>query len=53
MYNVQGLKRWFRKLNAVREEYGVVDQDIYNIDKTGFWIEVERKYRVIIKASSK
>jgi DDE superfamily endonuclease len=49
---VEGLNTWFKKLKAVREKYGIIDQDIHNIDETGFRIGVGRQYKVIVKANS-
>jgi hypothetical protein len=51
-HDTEGLERWFRKLQTVREEYGIVDQDIHNMDETGFRIGVGRKHKVITRASS-
>jgi hypothetical protein len=52
-HDIEGLERWFRKLQMVREEYRIVDQDIHNMDETGFRIGVGRKHKVITRASSK
>jgi hypothetical protein len=50
---VEGLNKWFEKLKAVREKYGIVNQDIHNMDETGFRIVVGRQHKVIIKASTR
>ena len=52
-HDVKGLEQWFQKLKVVREEYGVVDADIHNMDETGFRIGVGRKHRVITKVATK
>jgi hypothetical protein len=49
---VEGLNKWFEKLKAVREKYGIIDQDIHNIDKTGFRIGMSCQHKVIVKANS-
>ena len=52
-HDIEGLERWFRKLKAVRDEYGIVDQDIHNMDETGFRIGVGRKHKVITRMTTK
>ena len=29
---------WFRLVENIKEKYGIVDEDIYNFDETGFMI---------------
>ena len=36
MHDPEGLTKWFRKLEDIRKEYGIVDADIHNMDETGF-----------------
>jgi len=52
-HDIEGLEKWFRKLKAVREEYGVVDADIHNMDETGFRIGVGRKHKIIARMTTK
>jgi len=52
-HDIEGLERWFRKLKAVRDEYGILDQDIHNMDETGFRIGVRRKHKVITRIATK
>jgi hypothetical protein len=51
-YDVKGLNKWFEKLKAVREKYGIIDQNIYNMNETGFRIGVSRQHKVIIRANN-
>ena len=30
------ISRWFQQVEQYRAKYGIVDQDIYNFDETGF-----------------
>jgi Tc5 transposase DNA-binding domain len=53
IHDIEGLERWFSKLQTIREEYGIVDQDIHNMDETGFRIGVGRKHKVITRAGCK
>ena len=32
------IQRWFDLVQAIRQKWGIVDDDIYNFDKTGFII---------------
>lgn len=52
IHDIEGLNKWFKKLKAVREQYGIIDQDIHNMDETRFRIGVSRQHKVIIKANS-
>jgi hypothetical protein len=47
------IEKWFQKLLAVKQEYGIFDNDTYNMDETGFRIGVGRKYTVIPRAGNK
>lgn len=51
-HDIEDLDKWFKKLKAVREKYGIVDQDIYNINEIGFRIKVSRQHKVIVKVSN-
>jgi len=52
-HDIEGLEKWFRKLQTLREEYGIVDEDIHNMDETGFRIGVGRKHKIITKMTTK
>ena len=39
---------WFQRLQEAISEYGIKDQDIYNIDKTGFLSGTARRSKVIV-----
>ena len=43
------MAKWFEKLYNIKEEEGIVDDDIYNINKTGFQIGVGKDQLVITK----
>jgi DDE superfamily endonuclease/Tc5 transposase DNA-binding domain len=51
-HDPEGISRWFDKLLAVKEEYGILDDDIHNMDETGFRIGVGRKHKVITRAGN-
>lgn len=34
------IRGWFKRVQAIIAEYGIVEEDIYNFDKTGFQIGV-------------
>jgi hypothetical protein len=36
IYNVDDLRDWFLRLRKTIQEYGVIDNDIYNINETGY-----------------
>ncbi len=33
------INQWFQRVRQVREQYGILDADIYNFDETGFAME--------------
>jgi hypothetical protein len=37
---------------AVKQEFGIVDTDIYNMDETGFRIGVGRRHKVITRSNN-
>jgi hypothetical protein len=41
------LGNWFKLLQATITKYGIVDEDIYNFDKTGFQMEVITTVKVL------
>jgi DDE superfamily endonuclease len=44
---------WFSRFNALREEFGVIKDDIWNFDETGFRIGVGRAQWIITASTSK
>ena len=36
----QLIKDWFKRVEKIIEKYRIVQEDIYNIDKTGFQIDI-------------
>jgi hypothetical protein len=44
---------WFSRFYALREEFAVANEDIWNFDETGFQIGVERTQWIIIAFTSK
>ena len=53
MHDPEGLMKWFRKLEDIRKEYGIVDTDIHNMDETGFRIGVGRQHKIITRADNR
>ena len=53
MHDLEGLIKWLRKLKDIRKEYGIVDIDIYNMDKTGFQIGVKRQHKIITRIDNR
>jgi hypothetical protein len=41
------IRDWFSRFYALRKEFGVVKEDIWNYNKTGFQIGVERTQWII------
>ena len=41
------IQQWFQRVVKTIEKYGIVDDDIYNFDKTGFQIGVARTAKVL------
>jgi len=44
---------WFKRFNALREEFGVANKDIWNFDETGFRIGVRRSQWIVTTCTSK
>jgi len=44
---------WFRRFHALREEFGVANEDIWNFDETGFRIGVGRSQWIVTTCTSK
>jgi hypothetical protein len=49
-HNLTDIERWFKKLHTVRQEYRVLDENIHNMDETGFRIGVGRSHKVITRS---
>jgi hypothetical protein len=47
------LRDWFSRFYALREEFGVAKEDIWNYDETGFRIGVGRTQWIITASTSK
>jgi Tc5 transposase DNA-binding domain len=50
-HDPDGIEKWFQKLRTVREQYGVLNEDIHNMDEIGFRIGVGRSHKVIIRST--
>ncbi|KAM3065353.1 hypothetical protein ACMFMF_011947 [Clarireedia jacksonii] len=42
--------KWFELYRSIREEYGIVDADIWNFDETGFMMGIIYSHMVVTKA---
>ncbi len=51
-HDCEGIRRWFDKLLAVKQQYNILDTDIHNMDETGFRIGVDRQHKIIIRAGN-
>jgi hypothetical protein len=47
--NPEAINDWFVKFKAVVLEYGIVADDIWNMDETGFQIGVGKDQMVVTK----
>jgi hypothetical protein len=47
--NPEAINAWFVKFKAVVSEYGIVADDIWNMDETGFQISVRKDQMVVTK----
>ena len=45
--------KWFRRFQNIRNKWGIIDPDIYNMDESGASIGVEQKSRIILPAEKK
>jgi hypothetical protein len=44
---------WFRRFQNIRNKWGIIDPDVYNMDESGVLIGVEQKSRIILLAEKK
>jgi hypothetical protein len=47
------LKNWFGRFQALRERYGVFNEDIWNFDETGFQIGVGKSQWIVTSSRAK
>src|SRR5438034_7381108 len=47
-HDIDSLQAWFDRYKQARENYGIVDQDVWNFDETGFHVGVGGKQLVIV-----
>ena len=47
------LSNWFERLQALRAKFGVQDEDIWNMDETGFRVGVGKSRWIITTSISK
>ena len=47
------IKSWFTRVQKTIQEYGILDEDIYNMDETGFQMGVAGTYRAICGLETK
>jgi RecB family endonuclease NucS len=45
--NPKLIQEWFVRFNNIRQKYGIVDNDIYNMDETGFQMGVISTAKII------
>ena len=43
---------WFKLVEETRQAYGIIDDDVYNFDKTGFMIEVAATSKVVTSSDT-
>jgi Tc5 transposase DNA-binding domain/DDE superfamily endonuclease len=51
-HDPEGIEKWFDGLRRVREERGILDEDIHNMDETGFRIGCGRAHMVITRSGN-
>jgi RecB family endonuclease NucS len=47
------IKEWFGRVKDTPLEFGIVEDDIYNFDETGFMMGVMTSYKAVTDARSK
>lgn len=52
-HDCEGLLDWYSRFERLRQQYGVVDEDIWNFDETGFRIGMGRNQWIITGENSK
>ena len=52
-HSPEEIRAHFRRFREAREKYGVLDEDIYNVDETGFRIGCGRVQYVLTRSSQK
>lgn len=52
-HDVDELRRWFEQYKRIRDERGILPQDTYNFDETGFRIGIRRDQWVVTRDSKK
>jgi hypothetical protein len=46
-YDPAVILNWFERFQALRKQFGVLDEDIWNLDETGFRIGVRKSQWII------
>ena len=49
MYNEEDIQTYFERIQEIKIKYDILEDDIYNINETGFRIDVDRTYKVIVR----
>ena len=49
IHNKEDIRVHFQRFYEIKKKYDILEKDIYNINKTGFQIDVDRVYKVIIR----
>jgi len=45
------IKDWFKRLKEVQDEHGILDEDIYNFDETGFAMGLIATTKVVTQSN--
>jgi len=48
-HHFDDIKEWFQRYQDIREKYGILDTDSYNVDETGFQIGIGRDQWIITR----
>jgi hypothetical protein len=52
-HNPAVIQNWFERFQALRTQYGVLDEDIWNFDETGFRIGIGKSQWIVTTSTSK
>jgi len=50
--NLKIIYKWFKYIQTAIQQYGILDDDIYNFDKTGFVMSLIATAKIVIRAET-
>ena len=49
IHNQEEIQVHFERFRETKTKYGILEEDIYNMNETGFRIDVDRTHKVIVR----